>query len=150
VIDLGCGSGILAEALAAEGYGILGIDLSPAMLAIARGRVPTGQFRECSLLAAELLPCVAVAAVGKGSNSRFDSGNTEQALAVLFRRIYGAPSTGGLFLFDVAGPGRVPGSGPRRTYLEGDGWTVLVAVEEDRQRGVLTRHITSFRKIGEL
>jgi SAM-dependent methyltransferase len=149
VIDLGCGSGIVAQEMSAAGYDILGIDISPAMVAMARGRVPKGQFREGSLLAAELPPCVAVAAVGECFNYLFDSGNTEQGLSAHFRRIYGAIGRGGLLIFDVAGPGRVPGFGPRRTYTEGDGWAVLVAAEEDRQNGVLTRHITSFRKVGE-
>src|SRR4051794_41430023 len=67
VIDLGCGSGILAEAMSAAGHDVPGIDISGAMVAMARVRVPNGQFRdrEGSLLAAELPPCVAVAAIGE-------------------------------------------------------------------------------------
>jgi SAM-dependent methyltransferase len=150
VIDLGCGSGILAEAMSAAGYAVLGIDLSRAMVAMARRRVPNGRFREGSLLAAGMPPCVAVAAVGECFNYLFDSGNTEQGLTALFHRIYGALARGGLLVFDVAGPGRVPGPGARRSYTEGDGWAVLVTAEEDRRLGVLTRHITSFRRVGEL
>jgi malonyl-CoA O-methyltransferase len=40
-VDLGCGTGLLAEWLAAEGIaarGLVGLDLSPGMLAVARGR----------------------------------------------------------------------------------------------------------------
>src|SRR5262249_53212466 len=65
VIDLGCGSGILAEQLSAGGFDVLGIDLSPALIALARKRVPGGRFRVESLLTAELPRCVAVAAVGE-------------------------------------------------------------------------------------
>ena len=36
VIDLGCGSGILSEAVSQAGYDVLGIDISPAMVAMAR------------------------------------------------------------------------------------------------------------------
>jgi SAM-dependent methyltransferase len=150
IIDLGCGSGILAEAVSAAGYDVLGIDISGAMVALARVRVPDGQFREGSLLTAELPPCVAVAAIGQCFNYLFDSGNTERALRKLFRRVYGAIGKGGLFVFDVAEPGRVPGPGPRRTYIEGDGWAVLVTAEEDRRHRLLTRRNTSFRKVGEL
>jgi len=47
-------------------------------------------------------------------------------------------------------PGRVPGGSPRRSYLEADDRAVLVTAEEDRRRGLLTRRITSFRRVGDL
>src|SRR5689334_6326350 len=80
VIDLGCGSAILAETAAAGGYDVLGIDLSPAFIDLARRRVPGGRFCVGSLLTAELPPCVAVAAVGECCNYLFDPGNTHEAL----------------------------------------------------------------------
>jgi SAM-dependent methyltransferase len=129
---------------------VLGIDISPGMLALARERVPDGRFIKGSLLTADLPPCVAVTAVGECINYLFDRGNTRPALARLFRRVHAALLPGGLFLFDVAGPGRVPGDGPQRIFREGDDWAVLVIAEEDRRRGLLTRRITSFRKVGEL
>jgi SAM-dependent methyltransferase len=149
VVDLGCGSGILAERVAAAGFDVLGIDVSAAMVALARQRVPGGRFRRGSLLTAELAPCVAVTAVGECVNYQFDPANTKQGLEKLFRRIYQALGPGGLLVFDVAEPGRVPGSGLQRTFREGEGWAVLVIAEEDRRRGLLTRRITSFRKVGE-
>jgi 2-polyprenyl-3-methyl-5-hydroxy-6-metoxy-1,4-benzoquinol methylase len=45
VVDLGCGSGIMAQDLCAAGYDVLGIDISNALIAIARERVPQGEFR---------------------------------------------------------------------------------------------------------
>jgi SAM-dependent methyltransferase len=149
VIDLGCGSGILARGLSDSGYDILGIDISGAMIAMARERVPEGRFLECSLLRAPLSSCVAVAAVGECFNYLFDRANTKHALSRLLRRIYEALDSKGLLLFDVAEPGRVPGGGPRRTYAEGEDWAVLVTAEEDRRRRLLTRRITSFRRVGE-
>jgi SAM-dependent methyltransferase len=150
VIDLGCGSGILAAEIAAAGYDVLGFDLSGAMIALARRRVPQARFREQSLWAADLPPCVAVTAIGECFNFLFDRGNTDQALAKLLRRIHDALCPGGLLLFDVAEPGRVPGPGTRKDYREGDDWAVLVTAEEDRRRRLLTRRITSFRKVGKL
>jgi SAM-dependent methyltransferase len=149
VIDLGCGSGILSEAVAAAGFDVLGIDLSPAMVALARRRVTQGEFRAESLLTAELPPCVAVAAVGECFNFLFDSGHTRQKVVRTFRRIHEALRAGGLLLFDVAGPGRVPGSGRQQVNRVADDWAVVVTSEEDRARGLLTRHITSFRKVGD-
>jgi SAM-dependent methyltransferase len=150
VIDLGCGSGILSEQVAAAGYEVLGIDVSPAMLELARGRVPNGRFVVGSLFTAELPPCVAVAAVGEALNYLFDAGNTRRALERLFRRVAAALCPGGLFVGDAAGPGRVVGRGPVLRHAQGDDWAVLVRSEEDRRRRLLTRDITSFRKVGEL
>lgn len=150
VADLGCGSGILSVAVAAAGYDVLGIDISPSMIALAERRVPGGAFRVGSLLAAELPPCVAVAAVGEVVNFLFDTANTGRRLWGLFRRAFAALAPGGVFLLDVAGPGRVPGRGPRRQYAEGDGWAVLVTATEDRPRRRLERRITSFRRVGAL
>jgi SAM-dependent methyltransferase len=150
VIDLGCGSGILSRAIYQAGYDVLGIDISEAMIALARQRVPRGEFRVESLLKAELPPSVAVTAVGEAINYLFDPENTRSSLAKLLLRIHDALRTGGVFLFDVAEPGRVPGTGIARTYFEGNDWAVLVSSEEDRRRRFLTRRITSFRQVGEL
>jgi SAM-dependent methyltransferase len=149
VIDLGCGSGVLAGAVCDAGYEILGIDLSASMIALARQRVPRGEFRVESLLTAELPACVAVAAVGECLSYLFDHHNNKHKLGALFRRIHAALVPGGLFLFDVVEPGRVPGTDPRRAFYEGDDWAVLVTSAEDRKRGLLTRRITSFRKFGD-
>jgi ubiquinone/menaquinone biosynthesis C-methylase UbiE len=45
VNDIGTGSGIFAEAFAAQGLTVMGIDLRDDMLAAAREYVPTGDFR---------------------------------------------------------------------------------------------------------
>jgi SAM-dependent methyltransferase len=150
VVELGCGSGILSEQVAAGGFNVLGIDISPAMVALARQRVPGGSFRVESLLTAELPPCVAVVAVGECFNYLFDADHSWEGVRRVLGRAFEALTPGGLLLFDADEPGRVPGPGPSRTWAEGDGWAVLVTAEEDRQQGLLTRHITSFRRFGEL
>lgn len=150
VVDLGCGSGILAERVARAGFDVLGIDLSPAMIALARRRVPDSRFVCGSLLSAEIPPCVAVAAVGECFNYRFDPGHSREALTALFRRIHDALVPGGVFLFDAAEPGRVPDEGSVRTFVDGGDWAVLMTAEEDRAAGTLTRRITSFRSLGDL
>ncbi len=42
VLDIGCGTGALAAALAAKGARVWGVDAEPAMLEVARARVTTG------------------------------------------------------------------------------------------------------------
>ena len=149
VIDLGCGSGILSEQLSLGGFDVLGIDFSAAFIALAQKRVPNGQFREESLLTADLPRCIAVAAVGECVNYLFDDRHSLDRVRQVLGRAFAALAPGGLLLFDVAEPGRVPG-GTSRTFMEGEGWAVLVAAEEDRQQGLVTRHITSYRQAGEL
>jgi SAM-dependent methyltransferase len=142
-------SGILAREVSAAGYQVLGFDLSDAMLALAAKCVPRAEFRRESFITAEIPPCLAVTAIGEVFNYLFDRRNRGQRLSVLFDRVHTALCPGGLFLFDLAEPGRVHGSGPQRGYSEGPGWACLYTAEEDRRRKTLTRTITTFRKIGE-
>lgn len=45
VLDLGCGTGDIAAAIAASGADVVGVDASPAMIASARARFPEQDFR---------------------------------------------------------------------------------------------------------
>ena len=134
VIDLGCGSGILSRCGLRLGLSsVWGFDISEAMIALARRRVPRGEFRVESLLSAKL-PRLRGRRGGRRMPQLSVRSGQHQArkLAKLFRRIHAALVPGGVFILDVAEPGRVPGPGPRRTYLEGNDWAVLVTSEEDR------------------
>ena len=148
VVDLGCGSGLWARELVSAGYDALGIDISPAMIEIARSRVPQGEFKVASLLNAKLPQCAAVTSLGECLNYLFDKNNSINELRRLFRRVYVSLKPGGLFIFDIAEPGR--GKGPRQKHAEGADWAVLVEIDEDPRTNRLTRRITSFRQIGEL
>jgi SAM-dependent methyltransferase len=150
VVDLGCGSGLWARELTAAGYRVLGIDISEAMIAIARARVPEAEFRVESLFKADLPPCSAVTSISECLNYLFDpDSDNVRALARLFRRVYKALAPGGLFVFDLAGPGQAAAGAGGRTFSEGADWVVLVDRQEDLKRSTLTRRITSFRKLGE-
>lgn len=140
VVDLGCGSGILAAELIEAGYDVLGVDVSGSMIAIARRRAPEGRFLRAALNDADLPPCVAVTAVGEIlSYSGIGDG--------LLERVRAALAPGGLVLFDVATPGREPE--PRRTWHEGDGWVVCLDAREESAEGRLTRRIATFTRDGD-
>jgi SAM-dependent methyltransferase len=86
VVDLGCGSGVLAGRLCDAGYRVLGVDLSESMIALARVRAPAAEFRVGSFVSADLPPCVAVTAIGEVLNYGFDAANDAAARAGLFAR----------------------------------------------------------------
>jgi SAM-dependent methyltransferase len=147
VVDLGCGSGIWAEALVKAGFDVTGIDISPAMIDIARRRVPGAEFHVEPLLAFEFPACRAVTALGEVLNYLFDKRTGLPALRRLFRRLHAALEPGGVFIFDMAEPGRH--SGARQRFFENEDWSVLVEYDEHPQTHKLTRRIVTFRKVGE-
>ncbi len=149
VVDLGCGTGILAEAVSNAGYDVLGVDLSPVMIEMARRRVPEGRFLCESLLSVELPPCIAVVAVGECFNYRFDESNSREQLRALFKRIHAALLPDGLLLFDAAAPGRVDTGEALKTHVDGGDWVLLMNAEENREARRVTRCITSFRRVGD-
>jgi SAM-dependent methyltransferase len=150
VVDLGCGSGLWARELDRAGYPVLGVDISAAMLQIARQRVPEARFQRGSFLEVALPPCGAVTAIGECLNYLFDAANKPERLVQFFRRVYQALRPGGVFVFDVAEPGRGGGRGPRQRNFQGEDWALLLETEEDRHEAILTRRMTTFRRVGRL
>ncbi len=151
VLDLGCGSGLWAQQLIEAGYRVIGIDISEAMIRIARKRAPAAQFRIESLHKAKLPPCAAVTSISECLNYLFDSesdngSNDNGALARLFKRVYSALLPGGVFVFDIAEPGQAAEGVATRGFSAGEDWAVLV--EKKEQQGAFARRITSFRKVG--
>jgi SAM-dependent methyltransferase len=144
VVELGCGSGITARHLSDAGHEVLGIDQSPALIALARERAPQARFQVGSFVTAPLPECDAVLAIGEVLNYLFDEGNTRAALPGLFARIHAALRPGGLLLFDLAGPGVL--RNPGRQWTAGPDWAVMV--ERDEVHGVLERRITCFVERG--
>jgi SAM-dependent methyltransferase len=149
VVDLGCGSGLWARELTKAHYRVLGVDISEAMIDLARRRAPDAEFRVGSLLEADIPPCNAVTSIGECLNYLFDPDNDLRRLLRLFQRTYDALASGGVFVFDVAEPGQVPRGTATRGFSRGEDWVVLVEKEENLARGTLTRRITSFRKVGD-
>lgn len=144
IVELACGSGISSRILADAGYQVRGIDLSPAMIELARDRVPEGEFQVCSLYDAVIEPCVAVTAIGEAFNYLFDRRAGFDALLEVCERAHQALVPGGVLMFDVAQPGRAM---PRaeHTVWAGDGWHVSSEVLEQPGKHRLTRRIVSHR-----
>jgi len=149
VVDLGCGSGIFARALLDAGFEVTGFDLSAAMIETGRRRAPEAHLVVGSFLDAEIPPCIAVTAIGECFSYLFDEKVAGAALDRLFERVHRALEPRGIFLFDVASPGRLRGASPQRYWREGEDWTVLIEADEDAPARRLSRSITTFRRTGE-
>ncbi|MDY6900456.1 MAG: class I SAM-dependent methyltransferase [Cyanobacteriota bacterium] len=147
VIDLGCGSGLWVHELVKCGYNAIGIDISEALINIARKRIPQAEFRVDSLFNAEIPKCNAVTSIGECFNYLFDSENNNKKLIDLFHRIYNSLTPGGVFIFDIATPGQVSSGTTVKGFIEGEDWIVLVEKEENQE--ILTRRIITFRQLGE-
>ncbi len=148
IVDLGCGGGLSARALTQAGYRVLGVDISPAAIAIARQKVPDAEFRVESLFDTEIPAGNAVISIGECFNYRFDPQSDLQLLVRLFERVYQALAPGGMFIFDIAEPGQLDGK-TSKDFTESEDWIVLVEKAENRERSSLVRRIVTLRKVGE-
>ena len=147
IVDLGCGSGIWAKELVDAGYEVTGVDISPAMIDIARRRVPQAEFHVGSFLQFPIPVCRAITALGEVFNYLFDPDNSLRSLEAVCKKIFDALSLGGLLIFDVAEPSRFRGQ--KQAFTEGDDWTCLVEYQHDESTQQLTRRIVTFRKVGD-
>lgn len=145
VVDLGCGSGIWARELVNGGFEATGVDISAAMIEIARQRVPEAEFHVGSFLNFPIPPCRAVTALGEVFNYLFDAQNSLGAVEQVCRSAFDALPHGGCLIFDAAAPGRCLGR--TQAFSEGEDWTCLVDYRHEPNR--LVRRIVTFRKIGE-
>ena len=149
VVEFGCGGGTLAGRLTADGFDVLGIDQSRAMIRIARKRAPRARFAVGTLAATPLPRCDAIVAIGEVMN--YLSAGTARAiqrhdreLSTFFARAAAALTPGGLLLFDfmTTSVGR---TFPRKVRAGSD-WAIAASA---RAKGkLLIREITTFRKVG--
>ena len=142
VVDVGCGSGIAAQHFVACRYSVFGIDVSAAMIQLARARAPRAQFRVASIDRARLPPCEAVTAIGEVVS--YLHGGLP-ALARLFGRVRTALGPGGLLVFDFIE------SAAKRAYATkscaGANWALASQATLDASGRVLTRRMATVRTV---
>lgn len=143
IVEIGCGSGGLTKALVKAGYRVHGIDVSPAMIRLARRKVRAATFRAASCYKSAPPACDAIVAIGECFNYlAAKRAQHVRALAGFFRRASAALRPGGILLFDFLEP--CPGCPRLRMHHAcGSDWVVLVKIDE-KQR-IITREITSIR-----
>lgn len=150
VTDLAPGSGILPARVLAHGFSATGVDVSPAMVALAQREAPGAHIVRGSLWDTRLEVSTAITAVGEAFCYQGAKVPRGEDLTPLFCRVAEALEPGGLFLFDVAGPGRAGPEGRYHSVRELGPVVLTVQVEEDRERQRLVRVIDSFVPEGEL
>ncbi len=143
VIDLGCGSGVLAAELLAHGFNVFGVDVSEEMITLAREHVPNATFAVASLHEVELPACAAITAIGEPFT--YADGD---ALRRTLARCSAALPRGGLLLFDVIEHVDGDAMRYRNWSAEGDDWMIAVDVAEEGRQ--ITRRVWMYRAEGEL
>ncbi|HEY7438696.1 MAG TPA: class I SAM-dependent methyltransferase [Acidimicrobiia bacterium] len=144
VVDLGCGSGILAEAMAAEGYDVAGVDLSPAMIDLARARVPSARLEVGSIYDYAIPQAVGIAAIGEVLNYATDQRAGSDALDAIGKRAFDALVPGGAFVLDIATPGRLGGATTLERFHDHPGWALHMHAVESTDDLRLERQIVIF------
>jgi len=149
IIEVGCGSGTLARHLAAAGYEVVGYDVSPAMVQLARAKAPKATFRVRSLTDLRVPSCAAVVAIGEVINyvpARASGSELPPGLRRFFERAYEALGPDGLLVFDFME------SATQRTYQArtkgGQGWVIAAHAEVERGGRILTRRLVTIRRVG--
>jgi SAM-dependent methyltransferase len=149
IVEVGCGSGTLARHLVEAGYDVLGIDISPAMVRLARAKARGARVRVGSLTDVRLPACRAVVAINEVVTYVPATGigtRVEKPLRDFFARVHDALPPRGLFIFDFIE------SGARRTYRAksraGPDWVIAAHAELDPSGHMLTRRMVTIRKMG--
>jgi len=151
VLDVGCGSGQLAGALADAGYVVLGIDASPAMVELARGHAPSARFEVRSLPTGKEtgapggLPAVdAVVSTGHVLNYLDSPADIAAALSELARAV----RPRGVLALDLMTE-RFARARERSTHARvADDWAIVTRDSRPGPRR-LHRQITVFRRVGD-
>jgi len=142
VVDLGCGTGILASALSDNGYDVLGVDVSQAMLEIATRCSPKARFVQASLFHFFIPHCKAVVAIGEPISYLSGEKNENHAVRNLFWHIHEQLEHGGSFVFDILTTEAEEGGQTR--IVEREDMTMFIHISIDPGSRVLTREMTFF------
>ena len=144
VIDLGCGSGVIAEKLLEDGFQVLGIDQSKELIKIAEKRAPQAIFRATSFFDTDFPSCTGVISTSECFNYIVEDRDNEPILKQLFQKVFHALESGGIFIFDMLEPGI---DEEKKSIVERDDWTMFVHRHVNHKTNLLKREITLFRKI---
>jgi ubiquinone/menaquinone biosynthesis C-methylase UbiE len=148
VIDLACGTGTIAIALADEGYRVTGIDASIDMLTQAQRKAGERNIlwinRDMRSFRVPL-PVEAITCACDGVNYLTTFKQVEQC----FFSVYRALIPGGLFLFDISTPKKLTAMDGQLFALDEDETAYIWRNRMNPTTGVLTMDITFFQDRGD-
>jgi SAM-dependent methyltransferase len=143
VVDLACGPGAWALELTKQGYDVLGVDLSPAMIRLARKRAPRARFLCASITQVRLPKCDAITGLGEPFNYL----RASEVRRVL-RNAYRALRPGGVLAFDTVEPPRGKQTIMRERSAQLGVRRMVARIVEDPRRRLIVRRITVFHPTG--
>jgi len=146
IVDLGCGSGASSLIFTGAGFDVVGIDVSAAMIDIARSRNPGATFIVGDMHGTELPQAVAVVSFNECLAYVLEEDDHESDLQSLFRRLRHLLEPGGLVVFDMLDETSHAGPDRNIRFVETENSSIII--EAMRTGNILTRDITLFRKDG--
>lgn len=146
LVDLGCGSGVLASELSEKGMKVLGVDISEAMIRIASEKATKAQFVCSSIYTFEIPSCDVITCIGEPLNYITDSEISYESLERLFLKAFNSLSSNGYFIFDIL-TNQFPKSPSVKLYETAES-IMVVSVSVNEATNVLERKIILFSKAG--
>ncbi len=146
VLDVACGTGVLSEKLARSRVRVIGIDLSPKMLELARHRcrgvAQWARFRRADLTSFEVAePCTVATATGEV----FNHFTSTSALVRAFRSIRKNLEPGGVLVFEAPNLFCYEEYWCGRDYLmEGEDGDLAMICEWDPAREIGTARLVGY------
>ncbi|MCK6430502.1 MAG: methyltransferase domain-containing protein [Burkholderiaceae bacterium] len=145
VLDVGCGSGLLARELLGAGYTVHGVDASPAMIELARAYAPAATF-DVVRLPGELPAADAVVSTGHVLNYLDTREDIGRALAALARAV----RPRGMLAFDLMTERFCEARDLREVHARvEDDWAIVTRFSRPAPFR-FDRAITVFRRAGDL
>ncbi len=148
VLDAGCGTGRVAIELASRGYEVVGVDLDPAMLDLARAKAP-----ELGWLQGDLASTVVIDSEAEriGSDERVHIDNDSEAVARAAReRGEQEREKSGVTAQAVTNPRRLLGERPRRFDAVVAAGNVMIFLERGTEAAVVANLAAHLRPSGVL
>ena len=149
VLDLACGTGVMAELLARRGINVVGVDRSKPMLAIARRRCRTPGRRGPRFVEGDLVsfsvsePCAVATSCGDVMNHL----PSAAVLRRVFTRVHDQLEPGGVLMFDTIRRYCYEQYWTAQTYhLEGPAGDLTMECDFDPKRGIATANMICYAK----
>ena len=138
-LDLGCGTGVLCEALHAAGIDTLGVDLSREMIDIARQRSPGLRYAVADIVD---MPDVGRFDLATCTGDAINHIPSLSDVGRVFGNVHAALNPGGYFVFDLLNPAEVAPGEPFEVPYGEKG--LVRFLTEDRGDGRIALHIDMF------